>query len=44
MKKKGRGLTFDQKREKMLKIFHDTVFFTLFRKLYSTTKKFRSYL
>ena len=29
MKKKGKGLSFDQKRERMLTIFHKTVYFPL---------------
>lgn len=42
MKKKGKGLSFDQKREKMLQIFHKTVYnydiidrkmYTIFNKL-----------
>lgn len=43
MKKKGRGLTYDQKRDKMLKIFHDTVGLASSRKLFSITKKSKNY-
>ena len=39
MKKKGRGLSYDEKRDKMLKIFHDSVTHTAFRDQFSTTNK-----
>lgn len=43
MKKKGKGLSFDQKRDKMLKIFHDSVRTPIFRKVSSTMSKSKSY-
>lgn len=42
MKKKGRGLSYDDKREKMIKIFHSSVSFYLLSKLFLTTNKLKS--
>lgn len=44
MKKKGKGLSFDQKRERMLGIFHRTVALFLFRKMSSIIMKLRNSL
>lgn len=46
MKKKGRGLSYDEKREKMLKIFHNTVlnhYYILLRKQSIIINKYRNY-
>jgi len=43
MKKKGRGLSYDEKRDKMLKIFHDSVTHTVFRNQFSTMNKSKNY-
>jgi len=42
--KKKKGLSYDEKREKMLKIFYDTVSFSALSNLSSITKKLRNYL
>lgn len=44
MKKKGRGLSYDEKRDKMLKIFHDSVDINaIYRKQFLITNKSRNY-
>jgi hypothetical protein len=43
MKKKGKGLSYDEKRDKMLKIFHDSVEVSLLRKQFSIMKKSKSF-
>ena len=44
MKKKGRGLSYDEKKDRILKIFHDTVKFPSFRRMFLIIKKYKSYL
>jgi hypothetical protein len=43
MKKKGRGLSYDEKRDKMLKIFHDSVTHTAFRNQFLIMNKSKNY-
>lgn len=41
--KKKRGLSYDEKRDKMLKIFHDSVHIDSIRKQFSTMIRSKSY-
>lgn len=43
MKKKGKGLSFDQKRDRMLAIFHKNVIVCLSRKMSIIIRKLRNF-